>query len=112
MIGEGLARVNKIAMTGRADCATGCEMVSQAQATRTRCNRPKRRSVPIMKRMVIRGGRVLDIKARSAELADIFIEDGTIRSVASPGGQAPEDAEIVNAADRLLAPGLVNGHTH
>src|SRR3984893_18426054 len=65
-----------------------------------------------MKRMIIRGGRVLDIEARRAELADILIEDGTIRSVAPPGTAAPQDAEIVNAPDRLLAPGLVNGHTH
>src|SRR5262249_5797920 len=66
-----------------------------------------------MKRMVIRGGRVLDIQARRAELADILIEDGTIRSVAPPAsGPAPQDAEIVKAADRLLAPGLVNGHTN
>jgi cytosine/adenosine deaminase-related metal-dependent hydrolase len=65
-----------------------------------------------MKRMIIRGGRVLDIEARRAELADILIEDGTIRSVAPPGTAAPQDAELVNAPDRLLAPGLVNGHTH
>jgi 5-methylthioadenosine/S-adenosylhomocysteine deaminase len=65
-----------------------------------------------MKRMIIRGDRVLDIEARRAELADILIEDGTIRSVAPPGTAAPQDAEIVNAPDRLLAPGLVNGHTH
>jgi guanine deaminase len=65
----------------------------------------------VMQRMVIRGGRVLDIETRRAELADILIENGTIRSV-GPIPSAPQDAEIVDAADRLLAPGLVNGHTH
>jgi 5-methylthioadenosine/S-adenosylhomocysteine deaminase len=66
----------------------------------------------VMRRIIIRGGRVLDVEARGAELADILIEDGTIRSIGPPAMAAPEEAEIVNASDRLLAPGLVNGHTH
>src|SRR6188472_2628491 len=65
-----------------------------------------------MKRLVIRDGRVLDVETRRADHADILIEDDTIRSVGPPGMAAPEDAEPVNAADRLLMPGLVNGHTH
>jgi guanine deaminase len=65
-----------------------------------------------MKRLVIRHGRVLDVETRRADHADILIEDDTIRSVGPPGMAAPEDAESLNAADRLLMPGLVNGHTH
>jgi cytosine/adenosine deaminase-related metal-dependent hydrolase len=65
-----------------------------------------------MKRLVIRDGRVIDIETRRADLADILIEDGTIRIIGSPGMAAPEDAETISAADRLLVPGLVNGHTH
>jgi 5-methylthioadenosine/S-adenosylhomocysteine deaminase len=65
-----------------------------------------------MRRLVIRNGRVLDLETRRAELADILIEDGTIRAVGPPGMTVPDDAETISAADRLLAPGLVNGHTH
>jgi 5-methylthioadenosine/S-adenosylhomocysteine deaminase len=65
-----------------------------------------------MKHFIIRDGRVLDVETRRADLADILIEDGMIRAIGPPGMSAPEDAETISAADRLLMPGLVNGHTH
>jgi 5-methylthioadenosine/S-adenosylhomocysteine deaminase len=65
-----------------------------------------------MKRLIIRDGRVLDVESGRAELADVLVEDDTIRSIGPPGMAAPDDAEPVAAADRLLIPGLVNGHTH
>jgi 5-methylthioadenosine/S-adenosylhomocysteine deaminase len=65
-----------------------------------------------MKHLIIRRGRVLDWERRRADPADILIEDGTIRQIGPPGMPAPEDAETISAADRLLSPGLVNGHTH
>lgn len=64
---------------------------------------------------VIRGGRVLDAEApaaRRAEAADVLIEGETIREIGRPGLAAPEGATDIDAADRLLIPGLVNGHTH
>ena len=61
---------------------------------------------------VIRGGRVLDAAARRADPADILVEDGAIREVGRPGLPAPAGATVVDAHDRLLIPGLVNGHTH
>src|SRR5438874_5152056 len=65
-----------------------------------------------MNHLIIRDGRVLDLEGGRASLADLLIEDGTIRSIGPPGMAAPEDAEPISAADRLLMPGLVNGHTH
>lgn len=61
---------------------------------------------------VIRGGRVIDAAKRSAEPADILIEDDTIRTIGKPGLEAPHDASEINAKHRLLMPGLVNAHTH
>ncbi len=61
---------------------------------------------------IVRGGRVLDIAAGSAELADILIEGDTIREIGPPGCAAPEGATEILAARRLLHPGLVNAHTH
>ncbi len=61
---------------------------------------------------VLRGGRVLDIRAGTAELADILIEDDTIREIGPPGCAAPEGAREIDAAHRLIHPGLVNAHTH
>ena len=62
--------------------------------------------------MVVRGGVVLDLRAGSAAPADILIEDDTIREVGRPGLAAPEGADEIAAARRLIHPGLVNAHTH
>jgi guanine deaminase len=61
---------------------------------------------------ILRGGRVLDIAAGTAELADILIDGDTIREIGPPGSPAPGDATQISAARRLLHPGLVNAHTH
>ena len=61
---------------------------------------------------IIRGGRRLDIRRHAAEPADILIEGDTVREIGPPGMDAPADAAVVDAAGRLLMPGLVNAHTH
>lgn len=61
---------------------------------------------------IIRGGRLLDIAARTAEHAEILIRGNMIAEIGSAGLDAPDDAVEVDAEDRLLMPGLVNGHTH
>lgn len=61
---------------------------------------------------VIRGGRVLDIKRHAAPKADILVKGDTIVEIGRPGLSAPPTATVVDARDRLLQPGLVNGHTH
>jgi 5-methylthioadenosine/S-adenosylhomocysteine deaminase len=61
---------------------------------------------------ILRGGRVLDIAAGTAELADILIEDDTIREIGPPGLAAPEGATLISAERKLIHPGLVNAHTH
>jgi 5-methylthioadenosine/S-adenosylhomocysteine deaminase len=65
-----------------------------------------------MARTILRGGRVLDINAGTADFADVLIDGDTIREVGPPGLPAPEDATEISAARRLLHPGLVNAHTH
>jgi 5-methylthioadenosine/S-adenosylhomocysteine deaminase len=61
---------------------------------------------------VIRNGRLVDPKRREAMPADILIDGDTIAAVGAPGLAAPADAVTVDAADRALMPGLVNGHVH
>jgi 5-methylthioadenosine/S-adenosylhomocysteine deaminase len=65
-----------------------------------------------MAHTILRGGRVLDIAAGTAELGDILIEDDTIREIGPPGCAAPAEAVEIAADRRLLHPGLVNAHTH
>lgn len=62
--------------------------------------------------VVIRGGRVVDAKARRADALDILIVDDTIREVGRPGMAAPDGARVVDAKNRALIPGLINAHTH
>jgi guanine deaminase len=61
---------------------------------------------------IVRGGLVLDIAAGTAEPADILIEGDTIREVGPPGSAAPDGAQEIAAARRLIHPGLINAHTH
>src|SRR5215470_18760242 len=61
---------------------------------------------------ILRGGRVLDIAAGTADYGDILIEDDTIREIGPPGSAAPNGTTEISVARRLLHPGLVNAHTH
>lgn len=61
---------------------------------------------------LIRGGLVLRSHAGTALPSDLLIEDGIIAAIEPDGSIAIEDAQTIDASDRLLAPGLVNAHTH
>jgi 5-methylthioadenosine/S-adenosylhomocysteine deaminase len=65
-----------------------------------------------MSALLIRGGRVLRADLAACNPADMLVEDGFIRAIEPPGRITRGNIEIVEAADRLLVPGLVNGHTH
>jgi len=65
------------------------------------------------KRTLIRGGQVYDHEGdvHKPALADILIEDDKIVSVGAK--LAPHDVhEIIDAAGRLIVPGLINAHYH
>ena len=53
----------------------------------------------------------MDEDRRELETADILIEGGVIAAIGA-GLEAPEGAEIVNAAGCVVTPGLVNTHHH
>ena len=65
-------------------------------------------------RLLIVHGLVLPDAAQDARPADLLIEDGCIREIGAPGqfAAAREGARVVDATDRLVITGLVNGHTH
>jgi len=65
-----------------------------------------------MQTTIVRGGRVLDIRAHRAEAADILITGDTITEIGAPGLAAPAGATVLDAANTLLTPGLINAHTH
>jgi dihydroorotase len=64
-----------------------------------------------MKSVLLRGGRVVD--ARGERTADVAIEDGRIAAVVVGGSDAGFGADVVlDAGGCVVAPGLVDLHTH
>lgn len=65
-----------------------------------------------MAKILIRGGRVLlrDGKGWKAEKADILIRGNRIEQVGTAIGA--KSAEVIDAAGKLVMPGLINAHTH
>lgn len=61
-----------------------------------------------MDRLLIRGGCVVDTPNVSRP-ADVLIEDGRIAAV---GVDLAADAEVIDATDRIVAPGFVDTHRH
>lgn len=64
-----------------------------------------------MARTILRGGLVLDGQRTNAERADILVDGERIADVLAPGTNVA-DAAVIDAAGKLLIPGLVNAHTH
>ncbi|MFU8863865.1 MAG: amidohydrolase family protein [Rhodobacterales bacterium] len=58
---------------------------------------------------LIRGGLVLVENARF-EAASLLVKDGLIAAIID--GDGPDDVPVIDATDRIIIPGLVNGHTH
>ena len=61
---------------------------------------------------IVRGGRLLDVRAHRAGAADVLVAGDTIAEIGAPGLKAPAGAALVNARGLLLHPGLINAHTH
>jgi 5-methylthioadenosine/S-adenosylhomocysteine deaminase len=62
--------------------------------------------------LVISGGLVLLPAASSAQAHDIVIEGDTIVDVVAPGSVSNANSQVLDAARRLIIPGLINAHTH
>jgi dihydroorotase len=61
--------------------------------------------------LIVRGGTVLDPETGERTRADVGVVDGRVGAIA-PGLPTDGAGEIVEAADALVVPGLVDGHTH
>ena len=61
--------------------------------------------------IVIKGGTVIDGLRTPRYKADVAVKDGRIAQIGT-GIPASDGAEVVDAADRFVAPGVVDVHTH
>ncbi|HYI60233.1 MAG TPA: amidohydrolase family protein [Acidimicrobiales bacterium] len=61
---------------------------------------------------VITGGTVVDGTGAPGRVADVGIRDGRITTVAEPGALAGEGTETLDADGLVVAPGIIDPHTH
>src|SRR4051794_25797115 len=63
-------------------------------------------------RTLIKGGTVISVDPAVGDFdpGDVLIEDGTIRAVGR--GIDAGDAEVIDAPDRIVMPGLIDTHRH
>ena len=64
-----------------------------------------------MKPLFLRNGRVIDPSQKLDEITSVLVQDGRITSIGRDVS-APDGAEIVDATDLVIAPGLVDVHVH
>jgi len=63
-----------------------------------------------MKRMILRGGRVIDPASNTDAILDVLIENGSISEIGSSIDAA--DATEIDVSGSVVAPGLVDIHVH
>jgi len=61
--------------------------------------------------ILIRGGRVIDPSRRTDGIADVYVSEGRIASVGR-NITGEDDAQVIEAAGKVVAPGLIDLHVH
>lgn len=63
-----------------------------------------------MSALLLKGGRVIDPAAKRNQICDVLIENGIIRKI---GTDIQADyAEVYDASEKIVVPGLIDMHTH
>ncbi len=64
-----------------------------------------------MRPILIRGGRIIDPSRGTDEVGDLFVADGKVQASGRGLGR-PDDAQVLDAAGKVVAPGLIDLHVH
>jgi dihydroorotase len=64
-----------------------------------------------MRPILIRGGRVIDPSRGTDQTADLLLQDGKVEALGQNLGR-PDGADVLDAAGRIVAPGLIDLHVH
>ena len=68
--------------------------------------------IRITKPILIRGGRVIDPASELDGPADLLLKDGRIAARDKPGAIPADGADVVDATNLCVAPGLIDMHVH
>ena len=69
-------------------------------------------SAPANSLIFIKGGSLIDGTGAPARQADLLIDSDKIARISTPGGDAPEGAEVVDASGLVVAPGFIDVMSH
>jgi dihydroorotase len=61
--------------------------------------------------ILIRGGRIIDPSRNTDEVSDLILADGKVQASGRDLGH-PDDALVLDAAGKVVAPGLIDVHVH
>ena len=64
-----------------------------------------------MRPILIRGGRIIDPSRNTDQVADLLLQDGKVEAL-GPNLGRPDGAEVLDAAGKVVAPGLIDLHVH
>ncbi len=64
-----------------------------------------------MRPILIRGGRILDPSRNTDQVADLLLQDGKVEALGQNLGR-PDGADVLDAAGKVVAPGLIDLHVH
>ncbi len=62
--------------------------------------------------LLIKNGHIIDPANKIDEMLDIIVSDGKIAKLGKPGSLPANGAEVVDAAGKLVVPGLIDLHVH
>lgn len=66
-----------------------------------------------MSELIVRNGRVIDPVNGTDELRDVLVRDGRVAAIEKPGAFADvRHAEVIDAAECVIAPGFIDVHVH
>jgi dihydroorotase len=62
--------------------------------------------------IIVKNGHIIDPASKVDEKLDVLIADGKIVKLGAPGSVSSPDAQVVDAAGKLVVPGLIDMHVH
>lgn len=61
-------------------------------------------------KILIKGGRIIDPQTKTDKISDILLDNGIVQKIGE--NLSAENAEVINASGKIVAPGLIDMHCH